>query len=270
MGKFNVVSNNHNLSISEEIVSDAPKEKFVFERNSESISRPNEWDIMAFVDENYEVNEFKTDSKKMFLFGFNRTIREKIYSKCWSPELYIVDGLKECIANLNLKTEKNSNYWIANYLMPKEEHIVSLCFEEDKIFLLSNSSLIHSGEGSGAHYVLYEGSFSNMGEVLRKREIYMGIKFKFTEKQAPYLDAKTVFAWEEKIYIVGGLSRTCENGFDREDYILEKNKNKMRAKTRRIQCPYNVDMPHSVVIQCSGYYLLYSLVCQDTEQTQMT
>ena len=71
------------------------------------------------MDENYRASEFKTDAKKAFLSGFNRTIREKIFSKCWSPELYVVEGIKESIVTLSLKTEKISNFMLANYLMPR-------------------------------------------------------------------------------------------------------------------------------------------------------
>lgn len=43
--------------------------------------------------------------------------------------MYVVDGVKEYIINLSLKTEKTSSYIITNYLMPREEDMVSLCLE---------------------------------------------------------------------------------------------------------------------------------------------
>ena len=58
---------------------------------------------------------------------------------------------------------------VANYLMPREDDIVSLCLDEDKIFLLSNSPIIHSIDRAGVKFVLYEGSLTNMSDVLKKQ-----------------------------------------------------------------------------------------------------
>ena len=93
---------------------------------------------------------------------------------------------------------------LANYLMPREDDIVSLCLDEDKLFLLSNSPIIHSIDRSGVKFILYEGSLSNINDVLKKQEIPMGVKFTFSERCEQFLNDKTIFIHDEKIYVVGG------------------------------------------------------------------
>ena len=52
--------------------------------------------------------------------------------------------------------------------------------------------------------------------------------------------------------------------YEREDYILEKNKNKFKSRTRKIETNnYNLDMPQSFVVQCPEYYLMYSIVYEE-------
>lgn len=46
--------------------------------------------------------------------------------------------------------------------MPREDDIVSLCLEEDRLYLLSNSPIIHSIDRTGLKFVLYEGSLTNI------------------------------------------------------------------------------------------------------------
>lgn len=89
-----MIINNYNVSQIEEKFSDVPKEKFIFEKGTEGSGKINEWEILAFIDDSIRINEFKVDPKKLFLFGFDRTVREKIYVKFWSPEMYIIDGIK--------------------------------------------------------------------------------------------------------------------------------------------------------------------------------
>lgn len=224
---------------------------------------------MVFIDETYRVNEFKTDPKKLFLFGFDRTVREKIYTKCWSPEMFVVDGTKEIIINLSLKTEKTSSYIITNYLMPREEDIVSLCLEEDRLFLLSNSPIIHSIDRAGLRFVLYEGTFANMNEVLRRREVQMIARHNFEEKYEKFLSMKTMFLHDERIYLVGGLCAQQDImgdlKYEREDYVLENSKNKFRIKTRRIELnASSLDMPSSVAVKEPEHYLLYSIAFDES------
>ena len=146
-----------------------------------------------FIDEDYRVYDYKTDPKKMFLFGFNQTIREKLFLKCWSPELYILDGLREVRTTLSLKAEKTNSYIIANCLMPKEEDIVSFCLDDNKIYLLSNSPLIHEIGSKDIRFILYQGSLSNMTEIFNKRDIIMSIKYSFHKKYERFLEQKTIF-----------------------------------------------------------------------------
>ena len=69
------------------------------------------------------------------------------------------------------------------------------------------------------------------------------------------------------MYVVGGQCIESEQQKDgqiscylREDYILEKNKNKLKSKTRRIESSYNLDMPQGVVVVCLDHYYLYAIV----------
>lgn len=51
------------------------------------------------------VREFKSDHKRNYLFGWDRTIRERIYvPHCWSPELQIIAGGKLYLVYTALKT----------------------------------------------------------------------------------------------------------------------------------------------------------------------
>lgn len=118
--------------------------------------------------------------------------------------------MKDYIVNLSLKTEKTSSYVITNYLMPREEDIVSICLEEDKLYLLSNSLIIHSIDRTGLKFVFYEGYLANMNEVMRKKEIQMIPKHNFDEKCEKFLNEKTIFVHDEKIYLVGGYSVQIE------------------------------------------------------------
>ncbi len=128
--------------------------------------------------------------------GFNRTIREKIYSKFWSPELYILDGQQASIVHISLKTEKSYNYNISNFLMPREEDIISLCLDEDKLYVLSSSPVIHSIESTNSKYVLYEGNLSNMNDVLNKHELQMYERFDFKKQKDHMLKYKTLYAFD--------------------------------------------------------------------------
>jgi beta-xylosidase len=66
------------------------------------------------------VREFKSNHKRNYLFGWDRTIRERIYvPHCWSPELQIIANGKLYLVYTALKTEKSNNYNIGNFLIPK-------------------------------------------------------------------------------------------------------------------------------------------------------
>lgn len=67
------------------------------------------------------VREFRNDHKRNYLFGWDRTIREKIYiPHCWSPELQIIVEGRLFLVYAGLKVEKSSSYNIGNFLIPKE------------------------------------------------------------------------------------------------------------------------------------------------------
>lgn len=119
--------------------------------------------------------------------------------------------------------------------------------------MLSSSPVIHSIEFSNSKYVLYEGNLSNMNDVINKHELQMYEKFEFKKQKNHMLKYKTLYAFDEKIYLFGGLATmqdpsiltlASEHGMEienkgkvsyREDYILEKEKNKFVLKTRKVE-----------------------------------
>jgi hypothetical protein len=118
LGKFTLLKDNENINDISERFSDQPKDKFIFDNKTE-FEKELDKEVIVFIDDSYRVSNFKQDQKKNFLFGFNRTIREKIYSHFWSPELYVIDGLNVQIVNIVLKTEKSPSYSMSNFLMPR-------------------------------------------------------------------------------------------------------------------------------------------------------
>lgn len=153
-------------------------------------------EVNSFIDERYRTSDFKFDGKKIYLCGFNRTIREKIYTKFWSPEFYILDGNQSNIVHISLKTEKNYSYNISNFLMPRQEDIVSLCLDEDRLYVLSSSPVIHSIEFSSCKYVLYEGNLSSINDIVHKHELQMHEKYEFKKQKEHMLKYKTLYAFD--------------------------------------------------------------------------
>jgi len=127
------------------------------------------------------VHEFKSNYKRQYLFGWDRTIRERIYlPHCWSPELQIVTGERLYLVNTALKTDKSSHYNMGPFLIPKEEDLVSMCLEEDKLLLLS-SSVLHYMDNLPSNlsnsncwsYSLYQGSLESICDLFTRRELPM-------------------------------------------------------------------------------------------------
>lgn len=134
--------------------------------------------------------------------------------------------------------------------------------------MLSNSPIIHSIDRAGLKFVLYEGALNNMSDVMRKREVQMIAKHNFDEKHERFLNMKSIFVQEEKIYLVGGLCVQQETmgdwKYEREDYILEANKNRYKIKTRRLEMhSVSLDMPNSVIIKENDVFYLYSIVFEE-------
>lgn len=59
---------------------------------------------------------------------------------------------------------------------------MSMCLEEDRLYLLSNSHVTHSLDKVGSRFTLYEGSLAAVSEVIRKKELQMIAKYQFDEK----------------------------------------------------------------------------------------
>ena len=65
----------------------------------------------------------------------------------------------------------------------------------------------------------------------------MSIKYLFKKKEDKYLPEKGILLMNENIYLVGGLSSLKEGNkkiYEREDFILEKYKNKLKRKVRKL------------------------------------
>ena len=77
-----------------------------------------------------------------------------------------MDGIKEQIVTISLKIEREINLAVSNFIMPREEDILSLWIEEDIIYIFAVSSIPEVLEN---RYALYSGSMSNMNEILTKR-----------------------------------------------------------------------------------------------------
>lgn len=89
--------------------------------------------------------DLKANHKRQYLFGWDKTIRDKIYiPHCWSPQLRVLTGGRVFIINTSLRTEKSGNYNIGNYVIPKEQDLISMCLQEDRMWMLANSPVLNS------------------------------------------------------------------------------------------------------------------------------
>jgi hypothetical protein len=126
--------------------------------------------VLTVLEEEMRVREFKSDHKRNYLFGWDRTIRERIYvPHCWSPELQIIVAGRLYLVYTALKADKSSSYNMGNFLIPKEEDLASVHLDEDRLLLLSNSPVLHSLENKPNNYILYEGSLANINDLVTRR-----------------------------------------------------------------------------------------------------
>jgi hypothetical protein len=159
-----------------------------------------------------------------------------------------------------LKTEKSNNYNIGNFLIPKGEDLASVRLDEDRLLLLSNSPVLHSLDNRPNNYILYEGSLANMTDLVTRRELPMHERFEFRgpSRQQQSLKYKTIFTLDDRIFLLGGLSKDSN---EREDYILERNKDKLRRKVRRLECAEDsLELTSPVVVKHKDGFLLYSVI----------
>ena len=74
---------------------------------------------------------------------------------CWSPELQILNGYKLHIIYTALRTERNSHYNAGNYIIPKEEDLVSICLDEDRLWILASSPIVSPLDAKNNLFMLY-------------------------------------------------------------------------------------------------------------------
>lgn len=92
---------------------------------------------------------------------------------CWSPELQIVDSGLLSIVNISLRLDKIGGIGSQNNtVIPKEEDLVSLCLDEDRLWMLANSPILKEMENKPS-FKLYEGSLSDVNFLLKKKELMM-------------------------------------------------------------------------------------------------
>ena len=72
---------------------------------------------------------------------------------------------------------KTGSYNGSNYVIPKEEDLISLCLEEDRLWMLAVSPhLTHIALGRKT-LALFEGSLSNINHLLNRKELLMNEEF---------------------------------------------------------------------------------------------
>lgn len=72
-----------------------------------------------------------------------------------------------------------------------------------------------------------------MTDLVTRRELPMHERFEFkgSSRQQQSLRYKTLFTVDDKIFVLGGLSKEPN---EREDYILERYKDKLKKKIRKL------------------------------------
>ena len=85
----------------------------------------------------------------------------------------MLSGCRLQIIYTALRTEKSRHYNSGNFIIPKEEDLVSMCLDEDRLWILANSPVINPVDGKYSLYVLYEGSMNNMSHLLARKELLM-------------------------------------------------------------------------------------------------
>lgn len=65
---------------------------------------------------------------------------------------------------------------------------------------------------------------------------------------------------DDKIYLLGGLPTDFNQNHYREDFILEKVKDKFKKKIRKLEClESNLELPSPFVVKHKDQILLYAL-----------
>jgi hypothetical protein len=129
------------------------------------------------------------------------------------------------------------------------------------LWMLANSPILKSLE-SKSNFKLYEGSLANVSFLLNKKELLMNERYEF--RQATGLKEKTLYASDEKIYLLGGLP-SWEGKSDqyREDYILERVKDKFKQRVRKLVCPdCSLELATPFPIKHKEKLLLYALAME--------
>ena len=152
-------------------------------------------------------------------------------------------------------------------MIPKEEDLVSLYVEEDKLWMLAQSPILNPLDAKANLYILYEGSLLNINSLMTRKELLMSerYEFKYIQNQL-VLKYKSIFSFEERIYLVGGLNITNNNNnlAYREDYILEKIKDKLRIRVRRVESKEgSVELISPAVVKHKDIFLMYSLCVEE-------
>jgi hypothetical protein len=130
--------------------------------------------------------------------------------------------------NTALKTDKSSHYNTAPFLIPREEDLVSMCLEEDKLLLLSSSMLCSMDNPSSlsnlSSYSLYQGSLESIGDLFTRRELPMLERYEWKSSKGLNLQEtivfKTIFALDDKIYLLGGLGKAPFPPGFRDEFVL--------------------------------------------------
>lgn len=100
-----------------------------------------------------------------------------------------------------------------------------------------------------------------MADLVTRRQLSMTQRYEFKSStlQQP-IRYKTIFTLDDRIFILGGLSKTKN---EREDYILERNKEKLKRKIRRLQsADDSLELTSPVVVRYKDGFLLYSVVSE--------
>lgn len=189
------------------------------------------------MDESSKVSDFKTEHKKMYLFGVTRKLKENIYLWSWSPELFVHDGTRVNRIEVSLQTVRTSAQKIAKYLFPFEEAIVATALFDNKMYVLACHSLF-----TGQHYLLYEGDLNATNDIITNKRLLLDRKYTFPELlykvDAPLTSGKFLFAGmsmyieDDLVLFVGGHAVQPQVRFD---IVLERKRQKFQMKYRRVR-----------------------------------
>jgi hypothetical protein len=122
--------------------------------------------------------------------------------------------------------------------------------------------VLHSLDNRPNNYILYEGSLANITDLATRRELPMHERYEFKgpSRQQQSLKYKTIFTIDDRIFLLGGLGREAH---EREDYLLERHKDRLKVKTRRLECADDsLELTSPVVVKHKDGFLLYSVILE--------